>query len=326
MTKMTDDTIGIDISKATLDIHRLSDGNVTSFSNCPAGFKDLSGFCAETAVTRVVYEATGAYHRGLERALGTRLPLVKVNPLQARRFAQAQGVRAKTDAVDAKILALMGDTFALEPDSPITQSQHSLKELRAFRSGLIKDRTRIMSRHKTQTLPITRRQSKARLAQIGKQINEIDVEIGRLIQSSDTMARSMTILRSIPGIGAVCAATILIEMPEIGSMDRKQVASLTGVAPLSCMQACTAGQCMTRQSGQWRGKSFIQGGRKVVRDALYMPALVAMRFNPDLKAKYQAMIKVGKPPKVALTTLMRKLIELANALIKADRNWEKKGA
>src|SRR5680860_265882 len=106
----------------------------------------------------------------------------------------------------------------------------------------------------------------------------------------------MRILRSIPGIGAVCASTILIEMPEIGSMDRKQVASLTGLAP------------MTRRSGQWRGKSFIQGGRKVVRNALYMPALVAMRHNPDLRAKYQALIKAGKPPKVALTALMRKLI------------------
>ena len=115
-------------------------------------------------------------------------------------------------------------------------------------------------------------------------------------------------------IGAVCAATILIEMPEIGGMNRKQVASLTGVAP------------MTRQSGQWRGKSFIQGGQKVVRDALYMPALVAMRFNPDLKAKYQAMIKAGKPPKVALTALMRKLIKLANALIKANRLWVNKYA
>ena len=128
------------------------------------------------------------------------------------------------------------------------------------------------------------------------------------------MAHSMKILRSIPGIGEICAATILIEMPEIGDMDRKQVASLTGVAP------------MTRQSGQWRGKSFIQGGRKVVRNALYMPALVAMRFNPDLKAKYQAMINAGKPPKVALTALMRKLIELANALIKANRLWVNKYA
>ena len=311
---MTDDTIGIDISKATLDIHRLSDGKMMSFSNCPAGFKALSKFCAKTAVTRVVYEATGAYHSGLERALGAHLPLVKVNPLQARRFAQAQGVRAKTDAVDAKMLAIMGDAFALAPDEPATKIQHNLRELRTFRSGLIKDRTRILSRLKTQTLSITCRQSKFRLVQLDKQIVEIDAEVERLINSNDTLAHSMRILRSIPGIGAVCASTILIEMPEIGRMDRKQVASLTGLAP------------MTRQSGQWRGKSFIQGGRKVVRNALYMPALVAMRHNPDLKAKYQAMIKAGKPPKVALTALMRKLIELANTLIKADRKWAKKGA
>lgn len=314
MTKMTNDSIGIDISKATLDIHRLSDGKMTSFSNCPAGFKQLARFCAKTVVIRVVYEATGSYHKGLERALGPMLPLVKVNPLQARRFAQAQGVRAKTDAVDAKMLATMGLAFALEPDTPTTKLQHDLKELRAFRSGLVKDRTRIMARLKTQTLPITRRQGRVRLNQVEKQIAEIEAEIASLIQSDDTLAQSMKILLSIPGVGAVCASTILIEMPEIGTMDRKQVASLTGVAP------------MARESGQWRGKSFIQGGRKVVRDALYMPALVAMRFNPDLKAKYQAMIKAGKPPKVAITTLMRKLIELANILIKENRNWVKKGA
>ncbi|GMI48409.1 hypothetical protein TrCOL_g4252 [Triparma columacea] len=314
MTKMTDDTIGIDVSKATLDVHRLSDGKMTSFINNTAGFKQLAKFCIETTVIRVVYEATGAYHKEFERSLGAHLPLVKVNPLQARRFAQAHGVRAKTDAVDARMLAVMGDAFVLEPKRPISETQHILKELRAFRSGLVADRTRILSRQKTQTLPITRRQSKTRLAHIEKQITEIAAEIDRLIQADDMMAHSMKILRSIPGIGAVCAATILIEMPEIGGMDRKQVASLTGVAP------------MTRQSGQWRGKSFIQGGRKVVRDALYMPALVAMRFNPELKAKYKAMIKAGKPPKVALTALMRKLIELANALIKANRLWVNKYA
>jgi transposase len=312
MTKMTDDTIGIDISKATLDVHRLSDGKMASFRNDTAGFKRLAKFCNETTVIRVVYEATGAYHKGVERALGAHLPLVKVNPLQARRFAQAQGVRAKTDAVDAKMLAAMGEAFSLEPHKPTSETQHILKELRAFRSGLVTDRTRILSRQKTQTLSVTRRQRKARLALVDKQISEIDAEIERHIQSCDTMARSMKILQSIPGIGAVCAATILIEMPEIGTMDRKQVASLTGVAP------------MTRQSGQWRGKSFVQGGRKVVRDALYMPALVAMRFNPDLKAKYQAMLKAGKPPKLAITALMRKLIELANALIKANRIWAHK--
>lgn len=306
---MTDDTIGIDISKATLDIHRLSDAKTMSFGNCPTGFKSLARFCAKTSVKRVVYEATGAYHNELERALGTHLPLVKVNPLQARRFAQAQGVRAKTDAVDAKILAEMGNAFALEPDEPAPKMQHDLKELRAFRSGLIKDRTSIMNRMKTQTLSITCRQSKTRLAQVDKQIAEISAEVDRLINANNTLAHSMKILRSIPGIGAVCAATILIEMPEIRKLDRRQVASLIGLAP------------MARQSGQWRGKSFIQGGRKIVRNALYMPALVAMRHNPDFKAKYQAMIKAGKPPKVAITALMRKLIELANALIKADRIW-----
>ena len=110
------------------------------------------------------------------------------------------------------------------------------------------------------------------------------------------------------------AAAILIECPEIGTLDRKQAAALAGLAP------------MTRQSGKWKGKAFIQGGRKFLRDALYMPALVAIRFNPDLKQKYQSMIKTGKPPKVALTAIMRKLIEMANALIKADRMWQMKMA
>jgi len=149
-------------------------------------------------VARVVYEATGAYHGGPERALGAHLPLVKVNPLQARRFAQAQGVRAKTDAVDAKMLAEMGNAFALEPDEPASGIQHDLKELRAFRSGLIKDRTSIINRLKTQTLSITSRQSKARLAQVDKQIAEISAELDRLISSCDTLAHSMKILRNCP--------------------------------------------------------------------------------------------------------------------------------
>ncbi|AML52307.1 hypothetical protein RC74_14415 [Falsihalocynthiibacter arcticus] len=140
-----------------------------------------------------------------------------MNPLQARRFAQAQGLRAKTDTVDAKMLAVMGDVFALEPDNPAAKIQHYLKELRAFRAGLIKDRTGIICRLKTQTLSITRRQSKARLAQVDKEIREINAEVDRLISSRDMLAHSVKIPRSIPGIGASCASTILIEMPEIGS-------------------------------------------------------------------------------------------------------------
>ena len=168
---------GIDFSKATLDVHRLSDGKAMSFSNCPAGFKSLANFCAKTAVARVVYEATGAYHSGLERALGAHLPLVKVNPLQARRLAQAQGVRAKTDAVDAKMLAEMGNVFALEPDEPAEKIQHDLP---------------LENPDAVHHSP----QSKARLAQVDKQISEINDEVDRLISSSKFFARSLASAQS----------------------------------------------------------------------------------------------------------------------------------
>jgi transposase len=314
MTKMKNVTIGVDVSKDYLDVHRLNDGHATRFANNTTGLAALLKWCNASPLTRVVYEATGAYHAALERACSARLPLVKVNPLQARRFAQAQGTRAKTDAVDARILAQMGKAFNLQPDKPITENLRSLKELQVTRTALIRDQTRTLNRQKNQTLKLTRGQSKARLDQIKRQIVKVETEIKRLIQMTRESSRAMDILLSIPGIGAVCATTVLIEMPEIGTLTRKQAASLTGVAP------------MVRQSGRWRGKAFIQGGRKTVRDALYMPALVAARYNPDLKTKYQTMIKAGKPPKVALTALMRKLIELANALIKADRKWQPKDA
>lgn len=147
---------------------------------------------------------------------------------------------------------------------------------------------------------------------LDRQLKAIDAEIKDRL--SRDQARALDILTSIPGLGSVVAATILIECPEIGAMDRKQAASLAGLAP------------MTQQSGQWRGKAFIQGGRKFLRDALYMPALVAIRFNPNMKQKYQAMRNDGKPAKVAIAAIMRKLIELANTLIKQDRKWSPKPA
>ena len=237
-----------------------------------------------------------------------------MNPLQARRFAQSKGSRVKTDAVDAKMLAQMGAAFDLEPSAPMSQNMRDLKEMQIARMALVTDRTRLLNRLKTQTLAINKRHTTARLTQITRQIHDLDGEIQASIAVDQPTARAHQILCSIPGIGAVTAAAVLIEMPEIGTMNRKQVASLAGLAP------------MTRQSGQWNGKAFIQGGRKHLRDALYMPALVAMRFNPDLKAIYDNLRAAGKPAKVALTALMRKLIELANTLVKADRIWIPKGA
>ena len=311
---MMNDSIGVDISKDYLDVHRLSDGGAAQFANSQAGFSTLAKWLGTDQPARVVYEATGPYHGAFEKRFATALPLCKVNPLQARRFAQSKGTRAKTDAVDARMLAVMGAAFTLEPDAPMSQNQRDLKELQIARQALIKDRTRLINRFKTQTLAFTRRQTTLRLNQITRQIADIDAEIAARIDAQQVTAKAHAILTSIPGIGTITAAAILIECPEVGTLTGKQIASLAGLAP------------MTRQSGQWRGKAFIQGGRKHLRDALYMPALVAARFNPDLKRKYQTMIAAGKPAKVALTTLMRKLIELANTLIKANRKWTPKVA
>ncbi|NBD31274.1 MAG: IS110 family transposase [Alphaproteobacteria bacterium] len=311
---MNKDTIGIDISKDTLDTHRLSTGAAAQFANSAAGLRALRRWIGAQMPDLVVYEATGAYHAALERGFAGVLPLVKVNPLQARRFAQARGTRAKTDAVDARVLAVLGSALDLAPDVPAGKNQHDLKELQIARMALIKERTRLLNRSKTQSLALLKRQSKARLEQIKRQLTELEAALLDLTRQCPKRARAFDILCSIPGLGRVTAVAILVECPEIGTLTRKQIASLAGLAP------------MTRQSGQWRGTAFIQGGRKFLRDALYMPALVAARYNPDLRQRYQNMIKAGKPAKVALTALMRKMIELANALVQKNRKWTPKTA
>jgi transposase len=312
MAKMTDHTIGVDISKSHLDVFRLEDGAAQRFENAAAGFRALAKWLGKAPVARIVFEPTGPYHKAFEAALAGTFPLIKVNPLQARRFAEAHGTRAKTDAVDAQMLARMGAAFNLSPQAPCSRESRILKDLHVARTGLIKDRTRLRNRAQTHDVAVLKRQTKARLAQVDRQIAELDTEIAALVETRKTTARSRDILCSMPGIGAVTAAAMLTLLPEIGTLERKQVASLAGLAPI------------TRQSGQWQGKAFIGGGRKPLRNALYMPALVAMRFNPDLKAKYTALRDAGKPAKVAIVAVMRKLIEMANALVKADREWAPK--
>ena len=309
---MIDDTIGVDISKTHLDAHRLLTGQHARFDNTPDGLRALRKWLKGTPLARVVYEPTGAYHRLLETRLGEHLPLVKVNPLQARRFAQAHGTRAKTDAVDARMLAVMGRALELVPDQPADEIQRTLKELRVARTGLSKDRTAQINRLATAHVPLLKRQIKARLTQIERHIAAIDEETESLIKTCPKRRRTLEILTSIPSIGGITARAICAQCPEIGTLHHKQIAALAGLAP------------MTRQSGAWRGKAHIQGGRKELRQALFMPALVAMKKNPDLSAKYTAMRKAGKPHKVALTTLMRKLIQLANTLVKQDRTWRPK--
>ena len=307
---MTETNIGIDISKDHLDVHRLPGDERRRFDNSKAGHKALIRWIGDTPA-RVVYEPTGYYHRALERALAAAgMPIAKVNPRQARRFAEATGNIAKTDALDAAMLTRMGAVLSLEARPVPSGIINDLRDLRTARNALIKDQVAAQTRAKAITLPLLKRQNAARLKQIEAQREAVDAEINALIQGDPDLAQRFAFLCSIPGIAEVSAAMLLIEMPELGSLDEKQVAALAGLAPI------------VRQSGNWKGKSFIRGGRQQVRQGLYMPALVAIRFNADLKAKYEQLIKAGKAPKKAITAVMRKLIILANALLKKDRQWQ----
>lgn len=207
------------------------------------------------------------------------------------------------------MLAVMGQAFLLESQVSTSNIQRNLKESHVARQALIKDRTRALNRQKTLTLPILKRQAKARITLLNTQLSQVNESINELLRSAPKTSRAFDIICSIPGLSKVSAAALLIEMPELGTLKEKQVASLAGLAP------------MVRQSGQWHGKAFIQGGRKHLRDALYMTAVVAARHNPDMKRFYERLINAGKPAKVAFTAIMRKLILLANLLIKQNRKW-----
>lgn len=301
-------TIGIDISKARLDCHAYPAGIDRQFANTAKGHEALIAWLAHWEIERIAYEATATYHRALETALA-HMPCVRLNPERARRFAQATGTLAKTDRIDAMLLARMAATLHPPARPARSASQVQLAELINARDGLVRDRTALKNREKNITIVLLRRQCRQRLDQIERHIKALDAEIAAIIAADPALARRRQILSSIDGIGTLTACQLIATMPELGTLENKQAASLAGLAPVA------------RQSGQWKGKSYIRGGRANVRHALYMPALVAARFNPDLKAKYQQLIADGKPAKVAITAVMRKLIVTANALLKADRIW-----
>lgn len=310
---MTNDTIGVDISKDHLDAHRMSDGARRRFANDSCGYKTFLNWLGQPQnipVTRIVYEPTGPYHRAFERRFGDAgFALVKVNPRQARRFAEATGRLAKTDRLDAAMLARMGALLDLQARPVHSQLLSDLKDLHIAREALVKSRTAAKNRAKMLTLALLKRHNAAQLRQIERQMATIDKEIMACIKGDTDLVSRFNILVSIPGVSAITAFALLIDMPELGTLGQGQVAALAGLAPVA------------RQSGQWTGRAFIRGGRANVRQALYMPALVAMRFNPDLKAKYEQLKAAGKASKVAITAIMRKLIVLANALLRDRRKW-----
>jgi transposase len=304
------DTIGIDVSKDTLDTYWLSKRKHKQFTNNKAGLRKLICWVRQAEASLVVFEATGVYHRLLEVSLAAHgFAFARVNPRQARRFAEGTGTLAKTDRVDAAMLARMGSLLELQADKPKSETLHNLKGMTTARQALIKDRTAARARLNTATYPLLIKQATLRLRQVERDIAQVDAAIETTISGDKTLSEKADILVSIPGIAKITAFAMLIEMPELGSLSGKQAASLAGLAPIS------------RQSGKWQGKERIQGGRACLRRAIYLPAVVAARFNPDMKAKYHELIAKGKCKKLAITAVMRKLVVMANALLRDGRKW-----
>ena len=306
---MKQHTVGIDISKAHLDAYRLADGESGRFDNDLAGIQALIDWIG-TRVECVAYEATGAYHRDLEQALfRAGLAQAKVNPWQARRYAEATGTRAKTDAVDARILAQMAATVEPRRTAAPSKTQRRLKELQMSRDALMRQRTAVLNRRRLLCDPLLKRQHQTQINLFERHLRAVDRKIQKLIAADPARARKQEILTSIPGIAATTAAGLLAEMPELGTLSGKAVASLAGLA------------AVPRESGAWKGRAFIRGGRARARRMLYMPAVAALRWNPDMAQVYERLRERGKPGKVALVAVMRKLIVLANTLVGQDRTW-----
>jgi transposase len=303
--------IGIDVSKAelVLAVHP-SDERWTS-ATTPAALDALVAALRQRQPHLIVMEATAGYERPLAAAcVAAQLPVAIVNPRQVRAFAQALGRTAKTDAIDAGVLALFGARVQPTPRPLADAETRALADLVARRRQLLEmlgaERRRLAQAPPTG--PITR-DLRNHIRWLERRVGDVDDEIGTAIQQSAIWRVQEDLLRSVPGIGPTTARTLLAELPELGRLDRRAIAALVGVAPFNC------------DSGQARGQRHIWGGRASVRTSLYMAALVASRHNPSLAAFYRRLRAAGKPAKVALVAVMRKLLTILNTMMKHERRW-----
>ena len=258
----------------------------------------------------VVMEATGGYEAELCVAIWTAgVPVVVVNPRHIRDFARSQGILAKTDRLDAAVIAKFGEVSDVEVRPPVPDEVRELQALVARRRQVIRMRTSEQLRRR-QALPAVRQSIEEVIAFLNLQLKEIDDDLGRRLRESPLWQEREKLLRSVPGVGPVTTFSLLADLPELGSLDRRAVAALVGVAPLS------------RDSGKFRGARSCWGGRAKVRAVLYMSTLVAVQRNPEVKEFYERLLKAGKPRKVALTACMRKLLTILNAMVKNGAKWE----
>jgi len=294
---------GLDIHKATLQLHLT--GRDCELPNTPAGHRKLLALLSKHSTSHVICEASGGYERPIVAALhAAGHPVSVLNPTQARHFARALGQRAKTDPLDARLLSLCGEALRPAPTPPRSQEQRQLVELVRYRQQLMEKLLAERQQAEMIEFPSLRRQSLSLARRMESDLAKVDALLSQLRNASCELAAKAQQLTSVVGVGDQTALSLLAEMPELGTLNRRQAAALAGLAP------------HPRQSGQWVGKSSIGGGRPQIRRALYMAALCASRLHPTLSIFYKRLRDTGKPPKVALTAVMRKLLVLLNLTLK----------
>lgn len=302
--------VGIDVSKDTLDVAFHPSGEASVYTRDDAGIAALVVRLKDLGPRLVALEATGGFETVVAGACAAaQLPVVVVNPAQVRHFARAVGAHAKTDPIDAAIIARFAQATRPAIRPMPDENTQQLADLTTRRRQILQMLTAEKQRHHRAAPPM--RKSIARLVKaLEKELKQIDRHIDTAIRGTPVWREKEDLLKGVPGVGRIVARTLLAELPELGALTRREIASLVGLAPY------------TRQSGKWRGKSFIHGGRAPVRTVIYMAALSASKHNPQLACFYQRLLVTGKPKKLALIAVARKLLTILNAIIRDNKQWE----
>ena len=305
--------VGIDVAKYSLDVYVARNGRSFTIKNTSAGFRQLLAELPAIGSCLVVVEATGGYQSRLVGALvAAGHQVAVVNPRQVRDFARGLGILAKTDRLDARVIARFAEHASPRTVEIGSEKQAELRELVTRRRQLVELRTAEQNRLETTLTKVVRKNVRHLIEQLDKQIHQLEEAIGQLVESEPQLASKAALLETVPGVGPVTVTSLLVDLPELGRLDRQQVAALVGVAPFN------------RDSGKFHGRRAIWGGRAAVRSVLYMAALTARRSNPLIRAFAQRLEATGKPFKVVLTACMRKLLVILNSMIKNNLPWNPK--
>ena len=301
--------VGVDVAKGWLDVAVLETGEQFRVDNDDPGWRELLRRLAGRKLAALGLEASGGYDRGCARVLvKAGLNVVRVNPYRLRQFARAAGVVAKTDRLDARMIARFVATLPVR-SVRLDPAAERLAELVTARRQLCEEGVRLANQAEQLTDAALKRMAKRRIARAAADVLLLDVRIAKAVAQEAALARKAQLMRSVPGVGPVLAHTLLALMPELGTLTQKQVASLAGVAPFD------------HESGTAKGRRSIRGGRTPVRNVAYMASLAAGRCNPQLKAMKARLTQAGKPPKVVSVALIRKLLIILNAILRDDTEW-----